>query len=67
MCERGMYTNSEFKKLVDGGAPVWDASSVLTNREMEAMDYWYSSLGLYFSECMNPVERILSLRIARTK
>jgi tetratricopeptide (TPR) repeat protein len=63
MCERGMYTNSGFKKLVDGGAPVWDASSVLTNREMEAMFYWYSSLGLYFSECMNPVERIFNLRL----
>jgi tetratricopeptide (TPR) repeat protein len=68
MCERGMYTNSEFKKLVDGGTPVWDASSVLTIREMEAMDYWYTALGWYFKECMNPVEKILNIRnIGRSK
>jgi len=60
LCERGMYTNSGFKKLVDEGAPVCDASSVLTIREIEAMYYWYASLGWYFAECMNPVERILS-------
>ena len=35
MCERGMYTNSGFKKLVDEGATIWDASSALTIREME--------------------------------
>ena len=62
-CERGMYTNSGFKKLVDGGATVWDASSALTIREIEVMHYWYSSLGNYFSECMNPVERILNVRM----
>jgi tetratricopeptide (TPR) repeat protein len=64
ICERGMYTNSGFKKLVDEGVPVWDASSVLTIREIEAMDYWYSALGWYFSDCMNPVERILNARLA---
>jgi hypothetical protein len=68
MCERGMYTNSGFKKLVDEGVPVWDSSSVLTIREIESMYYWNASLGNYFSECMNPVERILNVRIVgRTK
>ena len=57
----GMYTNSGFKNLVDGGATVWDASSALTRREIEAMHYWYSSRGLYFSECMNSFERILNI------
>jgi hypothetical protein len=59
-CERGMYTNAGFKNLVDAGATVWDASSALTLREIEAMDYWYSSMGAYFSDCMNPLERILN-------
>lgn len=68
MCERGMYTNREFKKLVDGGTPIWDASSVLTIREMEAMDYWYSASGSCFAECMNPVEKILAARnVGKTK
>jgi tetratricopeptide (TPR) repeat protein len=63
MGERGMYTNSGFKKLVDEGAPVWDAASVLTISEIKAMQYRYSALGFYFNECMNPVERILNLRL----
>lgn len=65
VCERGMYTNSEFKKLVDGGTPVWDASSVLTIREIESIYYWYASLGAYYSECMNPVEKILNLGLGK--
>jgi hypothetical protein len=36
MGERGMYTNSGFKKLVDEGAPVWDAASILTISEIKA-------------------------------
>lgn len=63
VCERGMYTNSGFKKLVDSGTSVWDASSVLTIREIESIYYWYASLGQYYSECMNPVEKIINLSI----
>ncbi|TSA44472.1 MAG: hypothetical protein D4R56_07095 [Deltaproteobacteria bacterium] len=62
MGERGMYTNSGFKKLVDEGAPVWDAASVLTISEITAMLYRYSALALYYAECMNSVERILNVR-----
>ena len=62
MCERGMYTNSGFKKLVDEGATIWDASSALTIREIESMYYWYTAKGNYFAECMNPVEKIFSIR-----
>jgi tetratricopeptide (TPR) repeat protein len=64
MCERGMYTNSGFKKLVDEGATIWDASSALTIREIESMYYWYAAHGNYFMECMNLAEKILSIRIA---
>ncbi len=68
VCERGMYTNKEFKKLVDSGTPLWDASSVLTIREIEAMDYWYSALGWYYADCLNPVERIFNLHwVSRNK
>jgi tetratricopeptide (TPR) repeat protein len=62
VCERGMYTNPEFKKLVDDGATVWEASSALNLREIEAMDYWYTALGWYLSDCMNQAERILNIR-----
>lgn len=64
MCERGMYTNSGFKKLVDEGATIWDASSALTIREIESMYYWYATKGAYFVECMNFVEKILNIRNA---
>ncbi len=63
-CERGMYTNGDFKKIVDGGTPLWEACSVLTNREIEAMNYWYSGVGWYYTDCMNPVERIFNLHWA---
>jgi len=66
-CERGMYTNSGFKKLVDDGAPVADACSALTKREIEAMYYWYNSTALYYMECMNFIEKIFNLRPANTK
>ncbi|HNW28972.1 MAG TPA: TRAP transporter TatT component family protein [Spirochaetota bacterium] len=64
-CERAMYTNGEFKKLVDGGKTVWEASSVLKIREIEAIDYWYSALGWCYADCLNPVERILNLYWAK--
>lgn len=67
-CERGMYTNSEFKKLVDGGTKEWDAVAALTVREIAAMYYWYGALGNIYRICMNPVEKIINMRwVGRNK
>ncbi len=63
-CERGMYTNDVFTKRVEGGAPVWEACDSLTAREIEAMYYWYASLGWYYLECMNPMEKLFNMPLA---
>lgn len=52
-CERAMYTNPEFKKLADKGKPVWECADTLTEREMDAMFYWYVGAGQYWTECFN--------------
>ncbi len=51
-CEQAMYTNPLFKESADKGEKLWDACRVLTRREMAAMQYWYSSMGMYWLECM---------------
>lgn len=48
--ERAMYTNPEFKKLADKGENVWQACSVLTEREMNAMFHWYLASGYLLSK-----------------
>jgi len=60
-CEQGMYTNPQFRDLVDRGEKLWDACRVLSNREMGAMYYWYASRGGYWLECMNPISRMIQL------
>ncbi len=59
--EQAMYTNPEFKDQVDKGADLWDACKVLTKREMAPMFYWYVSHGLYWAECLNPLEKLIGL------
>jgi tetratricopeptide (TPR) repeat protein len=59
-CERAMYTNAEFKALVDKGENVWKACRVLKNREMMPMFFWYLSLGNCNMECYSPLGRLLN-------
>jgi len=67
-CEQGMYTNPQFRDLVDKGEQLWDACRVLSKREMPFMYYWYTSCGGYWLECLNPISRMIQLiHAGRTK
>jgi hypothetical protein len=56
-----MYTNPQFRDLVDEGEELWDACRVLSKTEMGAMYYWYASCGGYWLECLNPISRMIQL------
>lgn len=60
--ERAMYTNTEFKRLADGGARPWEACGVLTEREMSAMMVWMTALLYNFKECMSSLVRVFNIR-----
>ena len=59
--EQAMYTNPEFKDLVDKGAKVSEACRVLSEREMAPMFYWYGAGGSYWVECLNWASKLISL------
>jgi len=58
--EQAMYTNPEFKDLVDKGASVWDAYKVLTTREVPPMFYWWAAGAGYWKECLNRTSRLIN-------
>jgi len=60
--EQAMYTNPEFKNLVDRGAKVWEACTVLSNREMAPMFYWYLAGGSYYMQCLSWPSRLINFR-----
>ena len=55
-----MYTNPQFKDLVDGGAKVSVACRVLTKREMAPMFYGWAAGGSYWAECLNWASKLIS-------
>ncbi|MHC4970961.1 MAG: tetratricopeptide repeat protein [Planctomycetota bacterium] len=59
---RAMYTNAEFKKLVDEGATLAEASRVLGRREMDAMGFWCQALFYYYKERLGALGRILNFK-----
>ncbi len=63
-CERGMYTNIEFKELIDRGEKFLEAAKVLTKKEIAAMFYWYAGIGWIYTECFSQVEKITNLSMA---
>jgi len=62
-CERAMYTSPAFKKLADEGKQVWESLSALSPREMSAMFFWYVAAGQYWTECLNPVSKLVNIRL----
>jgi hypothetical protein len=63
--EQAMYTNSEFKQRVDLGQKPWEASQVLTQREVDAMFYWVTAVLYYFKEGMSLPEKIANVKWIR--
>ncbi len=61
--EQLMYTNPDFKTLVDNGGKVWDGSISLTINEMGAMFWWYLGIAGYWQECQNNFKKLLTARL----
>jgi tetratricopeptide (TPR) repeat protein len=59
---RAMYTNPEFRELVDGGATLAEASRALGEREMDAMGFWCQALFYYYKERLGALGRILNFK-----
>lgn len=58
-----MYTNSDFKNLVEQGKTPWEAVSVLTDKELEAMFLWVTAILYQFKECMSLPTQILNIKM----
>jgi tetratricopeptide (TPR) repeat protein len=61
-CERGMYTNPDFKSLIDKGKKPWEACMVLSKKEIEAIYYWYAAVGSYYKESLNLIGQLVNFR-----
>jgi tetratricopeptide (TPR) repeat protein len=59
--EQAMYTNKDFKARVDGGETVWDATAVLSKREMGAIYYLYVPAGTYWTEGLSWMGKLANL------
>lgn len=65
-CEQAMYTNPQFRSLVDGGEKVWNACRVLSEREMMPMYYWFSAVATYWKDCLGRLSQLINInQIAR--
>lgn len=60
--ELAMYTNPEFKVLVDGGKRPWEACHALGKTERRAMLTWMTAVLYNFKECMSPLARVANIR-----
>ncbi len=60
--ERAMYTNPDFKELIDNGAEVWEAVEVLSEREMEPMLFWATAVFYYYKESLGPLGQMINFR-----
>jgi tetratricopeptide (TPR) repeat protein len=64
-CDRAMYTNPQFRRLIDQGAPLDEAAQVLTRAEADAMMFWVTGVSYYFKECMGGLARLSSYPLIR--
>jgi len=58
-CERALYGNPEFKKLIDKENDPFDSCRVLGDGDIEAMYYWYNSMGGQFKFCLNGLQKLM--------
>lgn len=52
LSERLMYRSTAFRRLVDEGATVWEASRALTAADADGMGWWTTGVFYYFKECV---------------
>ncbi|HBH60230.1 MAG TPA: hypothetical protein DDX85_00495 [Nitrospiraceae bacterium] len=58
--EHAMYLNQDFRHLIDKGEQVWEAVSVLTEREMEPMLFWTTGIFYYYKDCLGPAAQVIN-------
>lgn len=63
--EHAMYINQEFRHLIDKGEQVWEAVSVLTEREMEPMLFWTTGIFYYYKDCLGPAGQVINFHWIR--
>lgn len=66
--EKIMYLNGEFKRRIDAGQTLWEASEVLTRNEADGMGWWSTAVFYYFKECIPDAFKIFNSQwIARNR
>lgn len=66
--ERIMYLNSDFRKRINAGQTLWQASEVLTTNEADGMGWWSTAVFYYFKECIPDAFKIFNVQwIKRNK
>jgi tetratricopeptide (TPR) repeat protein len=63
--EHAMYTNQDFRKRIDKGEQIWDAVSVLTEREMEPMLFWTTGIFYYYKDCLGAAGQVINFHWIR--
>ena len=67
-CEQAMYLNAAFKERVNLGESLWDASTVLTAEDADAMGYWVTAVLYYFKEVVpDPLKAFDARWLTRTR
>jgi tetratricopeptide (TPR) repeat protein len=61
-CDRALYTNLEFRDLVDQGIAMEEAAHALTAREARATIFWVTGVSYYFKECLG-ASRLANYRL----
>lgn len=61
-CEKAMYLNPAFMKRVDQGENVWEAASLLTAEDANAMGFWATAVLYYFKEVVPDPLKVFDAR-----
>jgi len=59
-CEQAMHQNTEFNNRIDAGEKAWQASSVLSIHEIDAMVFWVTAVFYYYKECLGPIGQMIN-------
>ena len=63
--EHAMYMNQDFRHLIDKGEQVWEAVSVLTEKELEPMLFWTTGIFYYYKDCLGAAGQVINFHWIR--
>jgi hypothetical protein len=64
-CERAVYSNPGFKKLIDAGETPFDACCALNAGQIEAMYYWYAATVADWKNGQNFLQKIVNFNTVK--